>query len=119
MMTAKELKELKLETGRDRAVFRAYGMLRDRANYWELQYSNTDMANAYRSAATILEYAMKEDWAGLNQFNYYDEFSDYETRCANCAYLVEADDGSWVCDNCNTPINEILNGNCPCERGYF
>ena len=35
MMTATEIKNLKLETERDRAVFRAYGIICERANYYK------------------------------------------------------------------------------------
>lgn len=34
-------------------------------------------------------------------------------RCLDCAYLIEGDNGAWVCDNCGKNICEISNSDCP------
>ena len=70
------LNNIKVETEEQRLVFRALGMIRERALYWETQYDSQSMASAYESAADILAYAMMGDVAALNQFDYYDESSD-------------------------------------------
>lgn len=36
-------------------------------------------------------------------------------RCQDCAYLVEDDDGSWVCDDCGKDIHDIPDGECLAE----
>jgi len=58
-------------TDRELAMLRAYGILRERANYWRLSPADPVRAIAYESAATILEAGMNEDWETLNQFDYY------------------------------------------------
>lgn len=37
-------------------------------------------------------------------------------RCKDCFYLIEDEDGNWVCDDCGKEIHEIpLEGGCPVE----
>lgn len=33
-------------------------------------------------------------------------------RCTDCAYLVEGDNGEWVCDDCSKEIHEIQDDAC-------
>jgi len=65
----------------ERCIFRAYGMLKDRQNFWENCGGGTAEASAYRSAVDILEYAMKEDWIALNNFDYYNDDPTEEWAC--------------------------------------
>ncbi len=41
-----------------------------------------------------------------------------ETRCADCAYLIEDDDGRWICDDCGRDIHDIPDDECSCEQGW-
>ena len=43
----------------ERCLLRAYGILRERALYWEIQYGDMARATAYDSAAAILKYTPK------------------------------------------------------------
>ena len=67
MWTTEEIRNYKIKDEHDRAIFRAYGMFRDRANF----YGHDAMGYAYENAATILEYAMTDNWSCLNQFDYF------------------------------------------------
>ena len=63
-------------SGKDRALLRALGMLRDRRNYYDSvnrDTTNAAFGAAYASAVTILEAALSEDWETLNQYDYYGE----------------------------------------------
>jgi len=76
MWTTEEIRNYKIKDEHDKAIFHAYAMLRDRVSYHKIEghgmFNEEDaMASAYESACTILEYAMTDDWAGLNQFDYY------------------------------------------------
>ena len=73
------INNVKVDTDYERAIFRAFGMLRERAYYWEECEDHKDIAGAYESAADILAYAMMEDWAALNNFDYY-EHKDCEVK---------------------------------------
>lgn len=75
------LDNIKVETEEQRLIFKALGMIRERALYWETQYDSQSMASAYESAADILAYAMMGDIAALNQFDYYDEDITKEWAC--------------------------------------
>lgn len=75
------LDNIKVETEEQRLIFKALGMIRERALYWETQYDSQSMASAYESAADILAYAMMGDVATLNQFDYYDEEISEEWAC--------------------------------------
>ena len=61
------LDSIKVETPYERAVFKALGIIRERALFWETE-KDFDRAGAYSSAADILAYAMAENWECLNQF---------------------------------------------------
>lgn len=38
-------------------------------------------------------------------------------RCQDCVYLIEDEDGRWVCDDCDKEIHEIpLEDGCPVEQ---
>lgn len=52
----------------ERCLLRAYGILRERALYWEIQYGDMARASAYDSAAAILKYGAEGNWECLNQF---------------------------------------------------
>ena len=69
MWTTEEIRNYKIKDEHDITIFRAYGMLRDRAVY----HQGNPMGGAYESACAILEYAMTDDLAGLRQFDYYTE----------------------------------------------
>ena len=78
MWTTEEIRNYKIKNDHDLIIFRAYTMLRDRVSYHKIEghgmfNEETAMASAYESACAILEYAMTDDWAGLNQFDYYRE----------------------------------------------
>ena len=60
----------KVETNYERSIFRALGMIRDRALYWESEM-DFNRAVAYGAAADILAYAMMENWEALNNFDIY------------------------------------------------
>ena len=76
MWTAEEIRNYKIRDDHDRIIFKAYGLLRDRANFYldpaHFTYTAWTRGKAYESACTILEYAMTENWSGLNNFDYYE-----------------------------------------------
>ena len=72
------LNNIKVETEEQHLVFRALGMLRDRAHYWRDCACCNGEANAYESAADILAYAMMGDWAAINNFDYYEHNEEPE-----------------------------------------
>lgn len=39
-------------------------------------------------------------------------------RCKDCAYLIEDDDGKWVCDDCGKWIEEIEDEDCSLEQEW-
>ena len=53
-------------------------------------------------------------------YTYYfsEEVPDEINRCRHCVYLVEAEDGSLICDDCGKRINEIKNEDCSCEQKW-
>lgn len=59
----------------EHALLRAYGLLRERMNYYNLGATVADKSRAvaYESASEILKAGINEDWEMLNQFDYYDE----------------------------------------------
>ena len=67
------LDNVKIDTEYERNIFRALGMLRERAIYWSDCACCNGEASAYSSAADILAYAMMGDWEALNQYDYYDD----------------------------------------------
>ena len=71
MWTAEEIRNYQIRDDHDRAIFKAYGMLRDRVAYFEEDARNYMTQAAYENACTILEYAMTDNWACLNQFDYF------------------------------------------------
>lgn len=41
-------------------------------------------------------------------------------RCKHCAYLVEGDNGEWICEDWDKEIHEVLNEDCAVEtEGLF
>lgn len=36
-------------------------------------------------------------------------------RCKHCGYLIEGDDGNWVCDDWGKDIHEIPDDECAVE----
>ena len=77
MWTAEEIKNYKIRDEHDKAIFKAYGLLRDRVSFYNVEapYSDrdADFATAYENACTMLEYAMTDNWECLNQFDYFKE----------------------------------------------
>ena len=41
-----------------------------------------------------------------------------QVRCRHCAYLIEDDDGNWVCDGCGKNIEDIPDEDCELEQDY-
>ena len=39
-------------------------------------------------------------------------------RCKHCTYLVEDEDGNWICADCELEIREIPDDECPLEREW-
>ena len=37
-------------------------------------------------------------------------------RCKDCGYLVENDNGDWICDDCGFEIHEVDDLNCAIEQ---
>ena len=66
------LNNIKVETDYERAIFKALGIIRERALFYEAE-QDFARALAYMSAADILDYAMEEHWECMNQFDGYDE----------------------------------------------
>lgn len=66
------LNNIKVETNYERAIFKALGIIRERALFYEAEHDFA-RALAYMSAADILAYAMEENWECMNQFDYYDK----------------------------------------------
>lgn len=58
----------------EHALLRAYGILCERMNYFNLGATEADKSRAvaYESASEILKAGINEDWEILNQFDYYE-----------------------------------------------
>ena len=58
----------------EHALLSAYGILRERMNYFNLGATEADKSRAvaYESASEILKAGINEDWETLNQFDYYE-----------------------------------------------
>ena len=42
---------------------------------------------------------------------------DYvQQRCCDCCYLVEGDNGEWICDDCGLEIHKIGCSGCPAQE---
>lgn len=39
-------------------------------------------------------------------------------RCRDCCYLIEDDNGNWVCDDCGKEIHEIPDDECSAEHSF-
>lgn len=39
-------------------------------------------------------------------------------RCRHCAYLVEDDNGNWVCDDCGRKCDDIPDDECSLEQEW-
>ena len=39
-------------------------------------------------------------------------------RCKDCSYLVEDNDGNWICDDCEKNIHEISDNECSAENDW-
>ena len=39
-------------------------------------------------------------------------------RCLDCAYLVEGENGNWVCDDCGKNVEMIPNHACSAEQDW-
>lgn len=61
-------------SSQEHALLRAYGILRERMNYFSLGTTQADISRAvaYESASEILKAGINEDWETLNQFDYYE-----------------------------------------------
>lgn len=39
-------------------------------------------------------------------------------RCKDCSYLVEDENGNWVCDDCGLEIHKIADEDCSAEQEW-
>lgn len=39
-------------------------------------------------------------------------------RCKDCSYLVEGDNGEWICDDCGKDIHDIPDDECSAEQEW-
>ena len=39
-------------------------------------------------------------------------------RCKDCAYLIEDENGNWICDDCGLDIHEITDEDCSAEQDF-
>ena len=39
-------------------------------------------------------------------------------RCKDCMYLVEGDNGEWICDDCGKEIHSIPDDECSAEQDW-
>ena len=42
----------------------------------------------------------------------------FQMRCKDCIYLIEDEDGNWVCDDCGQEIHTIEDENCSAEQDW-
>ncbi len=42
----------------------------------------------------------------------------FENRCSDCMYLVEDDEGNWVCDDCGMKCCEIADDECSANQEW-
>lgn len=70
LWSEKKMKELNEQ---ERCLLRAYGIMRERANYYRLGNTEKDIAVAiaYESASDLLRYGADMNWECLNQFDYF------------------------------------------------
>ncbi|MBO7462012.1 MAG: hypothetical protein J6T96_05405 [Bacteroidales bacterium] len=47
-----------------------------------------------------------------------DGLIDETERCKDCAYLVEDENGNWVCDDCGKDIHHISDEECSAEQNF-
>ena len=43
---------------------------------------------------------------------------DKKERCRDCAYLVEDENGNWVCDDCEKLIDAIPDEECSADQNW-
>lgn len=41
-----------------------------------------------------------------------------QERCQDCFYLVEGDNGEWICDDCGKNIEDIPDDECSAEQDW-
>ena len=39
-------------------------------------------------------------------------------RCADCSYLVEGENGEWICSDCEKEIHQIPDEDCSAEQEW-
>lgn len=39
-------------------------------------------------------------------------------RCKHCSYLIEDENGEWICDDCGKDIHDISDDECPVEQEW-
>lgn len=39
-------------------------------------------------------------------------------RCKDCFYLIEGDNGEWICDDCGKEIHSISDDECSAEMDW-
>lgn len=44
--------------------------------------------------------------------------NERQERCRHCAYLVEGDDGAWICDDCGLDILNIADDDCSANQEF-
>lgn len=47
-----------------------------------------------------------------------DKTTEEMTRCKDCAYLVEDEEGNWICDDCGKNIHAIKDEECSAEQDW-
>ena len=57
-----------------------------------------------------------EDWQIEHIVTRFDE---YEERCRDCGYLVEGDNGEWICDNAEKDIHDVPDSECELETSHI
>lgn len=74
-------------------VQRAYGVIRERANYYRLGHTEGDIARAiaYESASEILKAAMDRDWEVFDQYDYFDETEEWACTPDSVAKVCEVE----------------------------
>ena len=44
--------------------------------------------------------------------------SKEKLRCKDCMYLVEGEQGEWICDDCGKEIHQIPDDECSAEQEW-
>ena len=92
--------------------------------YYELKWIEWPSGEEWFGIANTKEQIVEmiEDAANDREHDFeycgYIAVGNETDRCRHCVYLVEAEDGSLICDDCGKRINEIKNEDCSCEQKW-